>query len=205
MELELRELRKKDEHRAIQFAITGMHFDWYMDSRLLLNLYGRYFWYLELTRATQIIAAYLGGELAGVMLAQMKGENKKHRSLWKSLYVSLFDALQHLFFKRGAGIYDEANKALFSRYCERNAPDGEILFLAANPELGQRGIGSLLLNEFERRERGKTVYLYTDDACTYQFYDHRGFRREGQQDIRLHIGNKQIDLQCLLYSKAIPP
>ena len=44
MQLELRELRKQDYKKAIRFAITGMHFDWYMDSRVLLNLYGRYFW-----------------------------------------------------------------------------------------------------------------------------------------------------------------
>lgn len=61
MQLELRELRKQDYKKAIRFAITGMHFDWYMDSRVLLNLYGRYFWYLELTRATQVIAAYAEG------------------------------------------------------------------------------------------------------------------------------------------------
>ena len=43
MKLELRELRTQDHKKAIQFAIKGMHFDWYMDSKFLLNLYGRYF------------------------------------------------------------------------------------------------------------------------------------------------------------------
>ena len=45
MQLELRELRKQDYKKAIRFDITGMHFDWYMDSRVLLNLSGRYFGY----------------------------------------------------------------------------------------------------------------------------------------------------------------
>lgn len=47
---------KKDYKKAIQFAITGMHFNWFMDNRLLLNLYGRNFWYMEVNRATQVIA-----------------------------------------------------------------------------------------------------------------------------------------------------
>ena len=80
MEVELRELKRKDYAKAIQYAITGMHFHWYLDSRFLLNLYGRYFWYLELGRATQVIAAYVGDRLAGVLLAEMKGEPKQTRS-----------------------------------------------------------------------------------------------------------------------------
>lgn len=43
MKLEIRELDKRDHKKAVQFAVKGMHFDWYMDSKLLLNLYGRYF------------------------------------------------------------------------------------------------------------------------------------------------------------------
>ena len=38
MELEIRKLRKKDAKKAIEFAIVGMHFNWYMDNKLLLNL-----------------------------------------------------------------------------------------------------------------------------------------------------------------------
>ena len=51
MEIEIRELRKRDYGKAIQFAITGMHFNLYLDHKFLLHLYGRYFWYLEMTRA----------------------------------------------------------------------------------------------------------------------------------------------------------
>jgi len=202
-QLEIREIDKRDYNKAIQFAITGMHFDWYMDSKLLLNLYGRYFWYLELTRATQMIAAYSGNTFAGVLLAEIKGEDKKYWSIWKSLYVKIFEVLQNVFAKGGAGVYDEANRELFLQYCERNFPDGEILFLAANPEMKVKGIGSLLLSEFARREKGKKIYLYTDNACTYQFYEHRGFKRAGEKDVVLKIGNKKIDLQCLLYSKVV--
>lgn len=203
MELEIREFRKKDYKKAMQFAVTGMHFDWYTDSKLLLNMYAKYFWYLEMTRATQIIAAYTGDEFAGVLLAEVNGEDKKHHNLWESLYVKTIELLQKLFVKGGVGVYDEANKEMFSRFCETNSPDGEIIFLAADPETKIKGIGSFLLREFERREKGKNIYLYTDNACTYQFYEHRGFERVGEKDIVMEIGNKKVDLLCLLYSKVI--
>lgn len=114
--------------------------------------------------------------------------------------MKVFDVLQNLFAKGGASVYEEANREMFLRYCKQNSPDGEILFLAANPEMKVKGKGSFLLNEFTRREKGKNIYLYTDNTCTYQFYEHRGFRRAGEKDVVLKIGNKTIDLQCLLYS-----
>ena len=85
MELAFKQLEKKDYKKAIQFAIKGMHFDWYTKNKLLLNLYGRYFWYLELNRATQIIALYADDELAGVLLADIKGKSKKHHSFSQKL------------------------------------------------------------------------------------------------------------------------
>ncbi len=205
MELELQELRKEDYKKAIQFAIKGMHFDWYMDSRLMLSFYGRYFWYSELMRATQVLAAYYKGRFAGVLLCEIKGKEKKYHFFWEALYVKLFDFLQKTFVKDGAGAYSETNKALYEEYCRNNAPDGEILFLAADPESEVRGIGSFLLKELEKRETGKKVYLYTDDACTYQFYEHRGFEMAGKRAVELVFGSKKVLLQCFLFSKVLQP
>ena len=43
LKIEIKDIRKKDHKKAIQFAIKGMHFDWYLDNKFLLNAYGRYF------------------------------------------------------------------------------------------------------------------------------------------------------------------
>lgn len=203
MKLEQRELKKKDYKKAIQFAIKGMCFDLYMDNELLMYLYGKYLWYSAMTRATRIIALYADNELAGVLLAEIKGEKKKHRSMWKSLYVKVIDVLQGLFVQEGVGVYDKANEEMYSQYRKSNTPDGEIIFLVANPELKGKGIGSILLREFESSLKGKMIYLFTYDACTYQFYEHRGFERAGEKEIVLKLENKKVELQCLLYSKVI--
>mgnify|MGYP000621152646 CR=1 FL=1 len=79
MKIEIKSIEKTDYSKAIQFAIRGMHFDWYLDSKFLLNAYGRYFWYLEMNRATYIFAAYVDGAFAGILLAEIYGEEKVHR------------------------------------------------------------------------------------------------------------------------------
>ena len=203
VKISLGELRSRDHGRAMQFAIEGMHLHWYIGNKFLLNLYARYFWYLELTRATQVIAAYADGLFAGILLAELKGEKHKHASFWKSLYVKLFDVLQRLFAGQTVSVYDKANKEMLAHFTRQANPDGEIIFLAADPESKIKGVGSTMLAELEKRNRGKRIYLYTDSACTYQFYERRGFERVGEKDIALTLSDKTIDLTCLLYSKVL--
>lgn len=201
--MEIRELQKKDIKKAIQFAISGMHFELYLKNKTIRNLYGKYFWYLETNRATHLLPAYEGDTLAGVILAEIKGEPRKYYSKRKAFYVKFIDVIQKLFFKDSAGLYDEVNKELFAKYTEKYSPDGEIIFLAANPKVKIKGIGTMLLGELEKCIKGKTIYLFTDNACTYQFYEHRGFDRVGEKDIELDFGDEKVPMTCLLYSKTV--
>lgn len=201
--MDIRELRHQDRNKAIQFAMTGMHFDLYLDNKLLRHLYSRYFWYMEMNRATQIIAAYQDDTLAGVLLAKMNGEPSACYSRRRAAYVRLVDFIQRMFFKSSAGVYDHINQEMFQRYAKDHLPDGEIIFLAANPDVPIKGIGTMLLNELARQEKGKEVYLYTDSACTYQFYEHRGFSKVGEKETLLDCGSHQVPLRCLLYAKVL--
>lgn len=203
MSIEITDIRKKDYKKAIQFAIKGMHFDWYLDSDFLLNAYGRYFWYLEINRATQIFAAYVDDEFVGVLLAEMYAEKKKQNSFFQKVYVRVVDVIQKTFFKDGAGLYEETTKAQLKKYLQNHKPDGEIIFLAADLDCKVKGVGTALLNALEEREKGKTIYLHTDDACTYQFYEHRGFVRDEETDIVLDMPKGKVPLKCFLYSKTI--
>lgn len=197
------ELKNKDINKAIDFAISGMHFELYIKNKAIRKMYGKYFWYLETNRATHLFAIYEGDILAGVILAEIKGEPHKYYSKKKAIYVKFIDMIQKIFFKDSAGLYDEVNKELFTKYSENNSPDGEIIFLAANPNIKIKGIGTMLLNELEKHIKGKQVFLFTDDFCTYQFYEHRGFKREGEKNIELDFGDKKVIMTCFLYSKKI--
>lgn len=201
--MEIRDIRKKDYRKAIEFAIKGMHFDMYLHSPFLQRLYGRYFWYLETNRATHVIAAYEGDTLAGVILAEMKGKEPAHYSRSHALYVNFFDLLQKVFFKDSAGLYGQTNEEMFKEFEKRYVSEGEIVFLAANPDIKAKGIGTFLLSELEKREKGKRIHLYTDDFCTYQFYEHRDFERVGEKEIDLELGKREVRMTCLLYSKVL--
>ncbi len=89
MEIEIKDIRKKDYKKAIRFALEGMSCDWYIDNKWALNAYGKYFWYMELNRATQIFAAYIEDEFVGVLLAEVEGEEKKRQNFLQQLYVRL--------------------------------------------------------------------------------------------------------------------
>ena len=203
MSIVIKDIQKRDYKKAIQFAIKGMHFDWYLDNKFARNAYGRYFWYLEINRATQIFGAYADDEFVGVLLAEFEGEAKKNHSFWQKTYVKLIDSIQKLFFTGGAGLYENTTKEQLAKYLETYTPDGEIIFLAADPDCKIKCIGTALLTALENVEKGKIVYLHTDDACTYQFYEHRGFSRVQETDIVLEMPKGKVPLKCLLYSKMI--
>lgn len=203
MEIEIRPIRKQDYKKAIQFAIDGMHFDRYMKGDIFLRLYGRYFWYSELNRASRVIAAYHGDDFVGVLLADFKGEKKTHRTFWGSAYVKLVDAVQNAFFKDGIGPYEKANEEMLADFRKSNTADGEINFLAADLNAHIRGIGTALLSELERQEQKKRVYVYTDNNCSYQFYEHSGFELVGERQITMEFSDVgSVPLSCYLYSKV---
>ena len=93
-----------------------MHFDWYLNNKFLLEAYGRYFWYLEMNRATQILAAYVDNVFVGVLLAEIYGEEKAHCVWTERLYVKFVDIIQKAFFKGGAGLYEDKSpvRSLFA-------------------------------------------------------------------------------------------
>ena len=201
--IKIQELRKQDYKKARQFAIQGMHLYWYVSDKIILNLYARYFLDMELRRATRAYGAYENGRFIGILLADMKNEPKKYRSIWRTAYIRFFDWLQHLVAGDGVEAYNKANQEILRGFCEKNTPDGEIVFLAADPDSKVRGIGTALLAALEKDERGKLVYLYTDSACTYQFYEHRGFIREGERQVELNLEKKTVPLTCFIYAKKL--
>lgn len=201
--IEIQKLRKQDYKKARQYAIQGMHLHWYVSNIIILNLYARYFLDMELSRATKAYGAYVDNQFVGILLADMKGEPKKYHSIWRTVYIRFLDWLQHLVAGDGVEAYDKANEEMFHAFCEKSTPDGEIVFLAADPNSKIKGIGTALLSALEKEEREKLVYLYTDNACTYQFYEHRGFVRAGEQQVILNLEKREVPLTCFLYAKKL--
>lgn len=200
--LEIKPLQEKDYQKAIQFSIIGMNFERFMNNKLILNLYGRYFLDLSLNKATDMIAAYEGEELMGLMIVKTNSHIHPYRTKWRQFTVGLIDWIQKVFV-HGASTYNASNENMKKKYLKTYQPDGEILLLAANPSVKGKGIGTFLLKELKRRYPNKEFFLFTDSGCTYQFYDHRGFEKVGSEHTILTIGKQDVPLECMLYRKRL--
>ena len=205
MDLEIRELRPADEKKAIGFAVEGMHLSWYAGTGWVARAYGRYFWWQELNRATQVVAAYEGKRLVGVLLATFEGEAPVRRSRLRAAYVRVVRWVVNTFFGGAEDVYDETCRELYECAFHGAPPDGELTFLVADPMLAGTGmgVGTFLVDELARREAGRRVFLYTDDGCTYQFYDHRGFERLGERTVAHTIGERTFPSRYLIYAKTL--
>lgn len=203
MDIKISPLRHKDFEQARKFAIEGMHLSWYASNKLLLYFYSKYFWYLEIFKATGAWGAYMNEKLVGVLLIDFVGELKLFRSVWYKIYRKFVEFIMNLFYKKAASTYDTANKEMLLAFKKENKPDGEINFFAVNPAIKGKGIGTLLLNELEKEKKDKLIYLFTDSGSTYQFYLHRGFTESGRRDIVMEINGKEIPLTCFLFSKRL--
>lgn len=203
MDIVIRNISKKDFTKVQKFASQGMNFNMYTESKIELYFYTKYFWYLELNRATQILAAYMGDRLVGVLLADIAGEQKVSVSFWRKIYIKIVECIMRIAYKGASDSYDDANRVMLEQFKAKNPPDGELNFLAVDPTINGKGIGSKLLEELERREKGKLIYLFTNTGCTYQFYDRRGFKQSDIRKIDIKMHGKTIPHDCFLYSKRL--
>jgi len=197
--MEIRKIKRKDYKKAINYALVGMNFEWYFTNKWLMKLYGRYFWYKELTSSSDVICLYDNDELLGVLTCNIFGDIKYDKSILKRLYVCIFEYFQRRNAK-GVLIYGETNEAMYNKFIKHHKPDGEITFLASKPNSGLKGIGRGLVDELRKRYKGKCLYLFTDSSCNYGFYDHMEFKCEDKRSILIESDGTKVDLDCYLYS-----
>lgn len=203
MNIEIKQLNKRDFNTARKFAIEGMHLNWYTNNNFELYIYSKYFWYLEVSRATRALGAYIGDKLVGVLLVDIDNQPKVFNSIGYRLFIKFSSFIINLLYKNASNTYDNANKEILEKFKKNNETDGELNFFAVDPTIKGKGIGTLLLKELEKKEKGKQIYLYTDTGSTYQFYLHRGFIESGRKDVQIKIGNREVPLTCYLFSKTL--
>ena len=204
MSIEIKNLNKKDYKTAIEFAKVGMHFDVYFEKGdKKLDLYSKYFWYSELLESTDCLAAYEDNKLVGVLLADMYYKPKIYKSFWKKIYVKLFEFARNRSSDYGSNLYVINNKIMLDGLKKIRKIDGEIKFLACDPNCIGKGIGSKLLNEFEERNKNKNVILFTDSECNYKFYDYKKYIKMDEKDIDFKVNGENSLLKCFIYYKEL--
>ena len=66
--------------------------------------------------AARAYGVYADGMFAGVLLADMRGEDRMYHSVWRGASVRVFDALQPLAAGEGVSAYEEANREMFRAF-----------------------------------------------------------------------------------------
>ena len=99
--IEIKQISINDLEQARKFAEQGMHLDWYVNNSLELFLYSKYVLYLELSKSTVALGAYLGERLVGFLFARFKNEDPELKG--KRIGTLLLEKLVSL--KRGKTIY----------------------------------------------------------------------------------------------------
>ena len=74
---------------------------------------------------------------------------------------------------------------------------------------GYRGhnIGCKLLSglfEYFESQNTQCIYLYTDTACSYEFYEYKGFKRLEDKGLKLLKDGKPFGMRVFLYEYFFP-
>lgn len=204
MKITIQKLRRRDFNSARKFAAEGMHLTRYTSNKVELYFYSLYVLFLELTKSSQVHGAYIENNLVGILFARFKGEEAEFTSPIYKIYCALIEqASKWLGYEDAVSTYNTANQQMLAEFKKHHQPDGEITFLAVDPKLKSKGIGTVLLKDLERMNKGRFIYLYTDSSSTFQFYLKRGFDIAGQKELKLPISGESQLLTSYLFSKKL--
>ena len=122
----------------------------------------------------------------GIVLARPGSSRKRAQKRWFVMSREYFRRMRELE-PEAAGAYwksiqlaEEKNDSLLAK--SGYAGSTEITLLAVSASARGMGIGSVLIDAATAflAERGADrAFLYTDTDCTWQFYEHHGFKRAG--------------------------
>lgn len=153
------------------------------DKRDRMKLMGAYF---EMSRicSSWTRVALINGTAVGVLLGRINKDMTWFQHLGK-----LFGSLRLLFGIISGRYGKPEHPRLFIRHIlkyekmvKRNSPvsDGEIVLFFVDPSDRGKGIGKSLMNQFLSyggNRKAEIIHLSTDEKCSWQFYEHYGFKR----------------------------
>jgi len=167
--------------------------------------------YRSLLSQNHMQTVYVDGDLAGVLMAKVKGA-KKHRLqnlryLWPMIKSSLylgFHSRRSRMLLRSIGRFDKMCDKLLKD--TKKKFDAELTHFITHSRYRGMGLGKKLIENFERhlQSRGaQNYYLYSDTESNYGFYEHMGFLKEAKRGMKIGDTEKQLDVTLFLYSKTL--
>ncbi|MFW5893443.1 MAG: GNAT family N-acetyltransferase, partial [Bacillota bacterium] len=154
--------------------------------------------------------AVFDGKLAGVLFARPKGL-RRHFLQWRYAWAFTRHYLKLLTHSKGARRSLQNLRRMLRAYSSltkgrRRQLRNEVTLFMVHPDLRGQGIGVTLMHRFETfliNKGERSYHLFTDDTCSYGFYDHHGFKREASTTMNEALKDGESELNVMLYTKEI--
>ena len=205
-----RKFRHRDLERFIKLLGSIWGYEAFSDNPKVRRDLVRLDAYASLFSSTYKEVAVSEVTFSGVLFARPKGPWRGPLTL---IYAVLFSVvflkllLRSKDSRRGLKNLNRELKACESMTKKRERPyKNEVtLFMVDWRQRGKR-MGLTLMNRYEayllKKNQGE-FHLFTDDHCSYGFYDHHGFHKEATSQVEEILKDRKETFQVMLYTKRI--
>lgn len=151
------------------------------------QLAGSYDLAVVLSRSTWSQIAVVRRQIVGFVLVRAGSLDLEAAARWQGVARDALDELQRQSPVNGARLaaYSEAEQRIDLQLLEKSGcdPQYEFTLFILRPEARGQGIGRSLFDQAEAElsaQGAREAFLYTDESCTWGFYEHRGLRRAAE-------------------------
>lgn len=168
--------------------------------------------YLQSCLAEQTFAciAQEDDRVIGVIMGKANSDYKaaahaKHIFLmgWHTLNMQAKAAFHKISTKSNTEMHEIYSQ--LSKACPQTF-DGVLTLFAVSEQSRGKGVGKGLLMrllDYQRKNKVKNIYLYTDSACNYGFYESQGFKKLGEKYLTVEREGVPTRLDVYLYGYNI--
>lgn len=189
-EIRLRVLEKKDYLAVENIIRQTWHYDEICQDKKAAARMARLYLRSCLKEASYSCVAEKDGQVIGLILGKSMSDRVPHKfriALSQAAAVAMLLSTKNgrkisKMFGGFSQIDSELLKSTNRQF------DGEVCLFAVTEAARGYGIGKMLFKSMEAymySQHVKTLYLFTDTTCTYQFYEKQGMKRSAQKTIQL--------------------
>lgn len=196
-----KKLKNEDIEKIIEYTIKGMNFDKYFKTHKDTQDYGRFYVYREMEHSSDYLALYNDDRFLGVLFYNVLKDSKlqlnnRQRQFFDNYYKKALKEYPNDFLTYPNAIDEMKIKNNLSSY------DLEMTLFVVDQTRTHEGIGSFIYDKFACMFKDKKVYVFTDENCSYGFYENKGFTKIDEKYL-VYYNDEESSENVLLYKKTL--
>lgn len=202
-----RKLEKYDYYEVQNIISNAFGLHKYVSNEKVFEKVKKMYLYSCLAEQKFNMVAMRGGQVVGVIMGSSKNDKFKISNIVNTFTLLYYIVSIWFSSKSKSSGYNEVYKAYDELISDMKSDfDGVLTLFAVKEDARGLGIGKELLsklNSYYKQNNTNKIYLYTDDTCSYGFYDYMGFSRLKEKQINVIRNNKKAELNIYLYALNI--